>query len=133
MPRYTSINLVQARLRDAQIIITTSSVPNIAQTESLIDQVESEIHAYLRNRYALPITDPEAISMLASLATTITAERVYRLAYPQAENNPFEPESRQALQLLRDIASGKASLPVSIAPTPTPVAEFGDPPEPTPY
>ncbi len=133
MPLYTSVSHLQARLTDAQITITATSVPNTTQAEAIIDQVEAECHAYLRNRYALPITDPEAIAMLRSVATSLAIARIYRLAYPQSEFNPFSDEEKQALQLLRDIAAGKAALPVSSAPTPYPVAEFGDPPEPTPY
>ena len=124
MPRYVTVDEINARLRDAQIVITPSSVPSAAQVEAIIEQVESEAHAYLRNRYALPIVDAEGAQMLRGLVVSMVCERVFRLAYPQAAANPFEVEARAARELLRQLARGEASLPRADAPTPEPIADL---------
>lgn len=126
MPYYTSITLINARLADSQITITSSSVPSANQVEAIIDQVEGEIHAYLRNNYPTPVTDTEAVKLLASLATSIVAERIFTLAYPNAESNPFTAESRQARELLKDLSRGAAALPSTNAPAPLPSHNFNN-------
>ena len=124
MPRYASVDDLRARLNDAKIAITATSVPTEAQVESLLDQVEAEVHAYLRNRYALPITDAEAVVALRGWVVSLACERVFALAYPQAAANPFSGEARAARELLRAVARGEASLPRSDAPAPEPIADL---------
>jgi phage gp36-like protein len=124
MPRYASVDDLRARLRDAKIEITATSVPTEAQVESLLEQVEAEAHAYLRNRYALPIVDAEAVVALRGWVVSLACERVFALAYPQAAVNPFSAEARAARELLRAVARGEASLPRSDAPAPDVVAEL---------
>ena len=124
MPRYASVDDLRARLSDAKIEIRATSVPTEAQVESLLDQVEAEVHAYLRNRYALPITDAEAVVALRGWVVSLACERVFALAYPQAVANPFSAEARAARELLRAVARGEASLPRSDAPAPEPIADL---------
>jgi phage gp36-like protein len=124
MPRYASVDDLRARLNDAKIEITATSVPTAAQVESLLDQVEAEVHAYLRNRYRLPITDAEAVVALRGWVVSLACERVFALAYPQAVANPFSAEARAARELLRALARGEASLPRSDAPAPNVVVEL---------
>ena len=126
MPRYASVDDLRARLSDAKIAITATSVPTEAQVESLLDQVEAEVHAYLRNRYALPIVDAEAVVALRGWVVSLACERVFALAYPQAAVNPFAAEARAARELLRAVARGEASLPRADAPTPEPIVGLPD-------
>jgi len=126
MPYYTSVSLINARLRDSQIIITANSIPSESQVNALIDQVEGEIHAYLRNNYPIPITDAEGVKLLASIATSLCCERIFTLAYPNAELNPFAQEAKAARELLKDLARGNAALPSTNAPTPLPTHNFND-------
>jgi phage gp36-like protein len=126
MPRYASIEDLRARLSDAKIAITTTSVPTEAQVESLLEQVEAEAHAYLRNRYRLPVTDAEAVVALRGWVVSLACERVFALAYPQAAVNPFSAEARAARELLRAVARGEASLPRADAPEPEPIVDLPD-------
>jgi len=126
MPRYASVDDLRARLSDAKIEIRATSVPTEAQVESLLDQVEAEAHAYLRNRYALPIVDAEAVVALRGWVVSLACERVFALAYPQAAVNPFAAEARAARELLRAVARGEASLPRADAPAPEPIADLPD-------
>jgi len=126
MPRYASVDDLRARLSDAKIAITATSVPTEAQVESLLDQVEAEAHAYLRNRYALPIMDAEAVAAIRGWVVSLACERVFALAYPQAAANPFAAEARAARELLRAVARGEASLPRADAPAPQPIADLPD-------
>jgi phage gp36-like protein len=126
MPRYASVDDLRARLRDAKIEITPSSSPSEAQVESLLDQVEGELHAYLRNRYRLPVVDAEAVVALRGWVVSLACERVFALAYPQAAANPFSAEARAARELLRALARGEASLPRADAPAPEPIADLPD-------
>lgn len=124
MPRYASVDDLNARLRDAQITITNTSIPSTAQAESILEQVEGEIHAYLRNRTQLPATDPETTQLLKSLAVSLACERIFTLAYPQSQLNPFATEARAARELLKAIAKGDAALPTTNAPNPAPIAHL---------
>jgi len=123
---YATIDDLNARLKDAQIIITNTSIPNITQAQSILEGVEAEIHAYLRNRAPIPLSDPESIKLVRSLTISLTCERIYTLAYPQAQSNPFATEAKAARELLKAIAKGDISLPSTNAPTPTPTHNFPD-------
>lgn len=125
MPRYTTLADLQARLNDTQIQLTTTSVPTDAQAEAITEQVESECHAYLQNRYQLPLTDPEAVLFMRGLVTSIACERIFALAYPQAEFNPFRAEANAARELLKHIMRGNAQLPTTQSPIGGAYAEFG--------
>jgi len=128
MPQYTSVADLQTRLVDAQITLTTNSVPTSAQAESILEQVEAEAHAYLQNRYQLPLTDPESVRFLRGIVVSIACERIFALAYPQAEFNPFREEARAARELLRHIMRGEAQLPTSASPIGGATGDFGDAP-----
>jgi phage gp36-like protein len=124
MPRYATIDDLNARLKDAQIQLTNTSVPTSTQAENILDQIEGEAHAYLRNRYPLPITDPEARLTLRGIIVSLACERIFALAYPQTELNPFREEARAARELLRMLARGEANLPRTDAPTPLPITDM---------
>lgn len=127
MPYYATVADLQARLVDAKITLSTTSVPTATQAEAILAQVEAEAHAYLQNRYELPITDPQAVLTLRGLVVSIACERIFALAYPQAEFNPFREEARAARELLKHIMRGDAQLPTSQAPISGAYADFGDP------
>jgi phage gp36-like protein len=130
MPRYTSISDLQPKLVDAQIALGASTVPTAAQAEAILEQVEAEIHAHLQNRYAIPLADAESILFVRGLALSLAAERIYALAYPQAQFNPFAPEARAARDLLKHIMRGEAQLPAQSAPIGGAFADFGEPDNP---
>lgn len=130
MPRYTTISDLQPKLVDAKITLGASTIPTAAQAEAILEQVEAEIHAHLQNRYVIPLTDPEAILFVCGLALSLAAERIYALAYPQAQYNPFAPEARAARDLLKHIMRGEAQLPTRAAPIGGAYADFGDPSNP---
>lgn len=125
MPRYATIADLRARLVDTHIQLGATSVPTAAQAESIIEQVEAEIHAYLQHRYQLPLTDAESILFIKSLAVSLCCERIYTLAYPQSPSNPFRPEADAARDLLKHIMRGDAQIPTTQSPIGGAYADFG--------
>lgn len=112
MPNYVDVQAdIVPRLRDAQIAIDETTEPSLTEVEAIIDAAEGELHAYLRNRYGLPLSDVQAMQVARQIVVSLVCFSVFSLAYPQSVNNPFLEEARMARRLLRDLAEGIASLP----------------------
>lgn len=90
-------------------------LPDAAYVAAVLADASAEMDAYLRVRYALPLSETPA--RLRAVACDIARFRLYPLAVPEAVRQRYE-DSRL---YLKDVAAGRAQLDL-----PTPPATASD-------
>lgn len=100
-------NSVLAQLTDDE----NGQVVNQQIVEDAIKKADSIIDAYIRSRYRLPLSPvPE---LLRELSIRISKYQLYRRRLDTEIPDSIKYEYESAIQLLKDIQSGKASLDVA--------------------
>ncbi len=123
MASFASTNELIARVggaaRAAQLTTDTGSTPDDARVTEALEGAEGLVTSYLAPRYALDFdttVHTQAAALLKSLVLDCAVLNLESLRPPVAED--VRKRYSQAMAYLRDLVSGKASLP-SISQIPT--------------
>jgi hypothetical protein len=108
---YLTSTSVQAALSRIVSVYKDSGVVDTAKIDADIAAVEAYMHSAIRSRYAVPVTDSEAIALLTGLGFDLMRERA-QLRGPSG-NVPDDVTAAAdvARATLREIMEGKRSLP----------------------
>lgn len=87
--------------------------PDTAYLDQVLADTDAEMDAYLRVRYALPLSATPV--RLRAVACDIARYRLYPLAVPEAVRQRYE-DSRM---YLKDVAAGRAELDLATPPDPS--------------
>ena len=88
--------------------------PNEARAQESLDAAEAEVNSRLASRFAVPLdvaTEPQAAAMLRAVALDLAEYRLHARRPPVPE--AVEAKALQTRQWLRDVAEGRAQLPLS--------------------
>lgn len=130
MANYVTVAQVKNRLRRSfQPLYTPRGWTDEDEiiVDADIEAAEADLHSYLAGRYAVPVTDPEAVKLLRHWALTLIEEIAYgAIAGTKVPENVAE-RAKDIRDRLRQIADGKLSLGTATeltAPSAGPSADF---------
>lgn len=117
---------VIADLRLAELTAESGTTADAAIVTKAITAASGLIDRYLCGRYAVPVTDTTALSVLLPTCTSIVKFRLYDRRNVKTEGNPAQAEYDEAIAWLKSVADGDLSLPPTTTEAVTPTVDVDD-------
>lgn len=91
-----------------------TGIVDAARLDAAINDAQAMVDSYLSARFAVPVATP-APAPIPSITFDLAIARLYRGTLPEG----VAAKQDAAMRLLKDLAAGKAGLPITVEPTAT--------------
>lgn len=125
MAGYCTVDDLGSGLRTqslAELTADSGDVVDVLNAEAVIEMASREIDRYLW-RWTVPVTDPATLTVLKPLCVAISRFKLFAradLSPAERDKDPVHVEYLTAIDFLRLLSKGQASLPPSATPASTP-------------
>lgn len=113
MPTYLTVTEARETIERVESVYNDASGSFVSsKLEKVIDDAEAQVAGAIATRYALPVTDSTAIAFIKNLVKPLVRFESYaRFAESQEMPENVMVQYKEAMKMIRDLASKRITLP----------------------